>query len=224
MAVDVEVKITPTFKEKLPDDTQTAKQLGVWEMVRLVSRKTDLKRQEVAQVGGCYFVKDLLVSIDFDLEYFIASDFKTNIIDATNASNKQVANFWRGLLLKIKSHAKEHYDQFETVIADWKVDVKGDLVKTLPTDKKPTSAAEAKIKEGIGILVSDWLAELQFRLRQTAFKWEEDDYPKIEKQMKDGGVFLPDGLPRPPKPGKPPKRQTVAFPPCPGPQARPVKP
>jgi hypothetical protein len=224
MAVDVEVNITPTFKEKLPDETFTAKQLGVWEMVRLVSRKPDLKRQEVAPIGSCYFVKDLFVSIDFDLEYFIASDFNTNIINATNASNKQVANFWRGLLLKIKSHAKEHYDQFESVIAGWKADIKSDLVKTLPTDKKPTSAAEAKIKEGIGILVSDWLDELQFRLRQRAFKWEEDDYPKIEKQMKDGGVFLPDGLPRPPKPGKPPKRQTVTFPPFPGAEARRVKP
>src|SRR5262245_6657086 len=214
MAVDVEVNITPTFKEKIPDETSTAKQLGVWEMVRLVSRKTDIKRQEVAQVGGCYVVKDFFLSVDFDLQYFIASDFNTNIINATNASNKQLANFWRGLLLKIKSHAKEHYDQFESVITDWKADIKGDLAKTLPTDKKPTSAAEAKIKEGIGILVSDWLDELQFRLRQRAFKWEEDDYPNIEKQMTTGGVFLPDGLPRPPKPGKPPKRQTVTFPPC----------
>ena len=215
MAVDVEVNITPTFKEKLPDDTSTAKQLGVWEMVRLVSPKTDLKKQEVAQTtGGCYFVKDLLVSVDFNLDYFIASDFNAYIIAATNDSNKQLANFWRNLLRKIKSHAKEHYDQFENVITDWKKDIKADLVKTLPIEAKPTSAPEAKIKEGIGILVTDWLAELEFRLRQTAFDWEEKDYPNIEKQMTDGGVFLPNGLPRPPKPKKPAKRQPVAFPPC----------
>jgi hypothetical protein len=214
MAVNVEVNITPTFKEKLPDETSTAKQLGVWEKVRLVSRTPDIKRQEVAEIGGCRFVKDVLVSVDFDLEYFIASDFNSNIIDATNASNKQLANFWRGLLLKIKSHAKEHYDQFENVITDWKADIKGDLAKTLPAEAKPTSLPEAKIKEGIGILVSDWLVELEFRLRKTAFDWEEKDYPKIEEQMKKGGAFLPNGLPRPPKPGKAPKRRTVTFPSC----------
>jgi|SRR5215510_5726617 len=214
-SVDVEVHITPIFKRDLPNDTLTAKQLGLWEKVRLVSRKTDIKRQEVGQIGDCSFVKDLFVRIDFDLEYFIASDFKTNIIDATNNTNTQQANFWQNLLRKIKWHAEEHYEQFIKVIMDWEGDIKRDLVKTLPTDAKPTSATETKIKEGIGILVSDWLVELEFRLRKTAFDWEQEDYPNIEKQMTDGGVFLPQGLPRPPDPGKQaPKRRAVAFPPC----------
>ena len=226
--VDVDVHI-PKFGA--PDFGLTAKQIGqnsrpsghggassdVWELVRLVNGKVSLDPQTVAQVGKCNFVKDLTVRIDFGLEYFIAKDLQDNIDNAAQAGDKGRANFYRSLLLKIKSHAQQHYDQFVDVITAWEGDIKADLLKTLPTDKKPTSLQELEIKQGIGTLVADWVVELEFRLARRAYEWEKLDYPHIEAQMKGDprvSVFMPMGFGIPPAPKSPAARRKVVFPAC----------
>jgi hypothetical protein len=222
--VDVEVHI-PKFGA--PDFSMTAKQLGqssrpsgrgassdVWELVRLVNGMVSLDPQDVAQVGKCGFVKDLSVRVNFGLEYFVAKDLQDNI---SNAANKGVANFHHSILQKIKSHAQQHYEQFVEVIMAWEGDIKADLVKTLPTDKRPTSLQELQIKQAIGALVADWVVELEFRLKRRAYEWEKLDYPHIVKQMTSDPrvpVFMPTGLSLPPEPKGPAPRRKFAFPPC----------
>jgi hypothetical protein len=226
--VDVEVHI-PKFGA--PDFSSTARQLGqssrpssrgrvssdVWELVRLVNGKVSLDPQTVAQVGKCNFVKDLSVRVDFGLEYFVAKELQDNINSAANAGDKGLANFHRSLLLRIKSHAQQHYDQFVDVITAWEGDIKADLRKTLPTDKRPTSLQELDIKERIGALVADWMVELEFRLTRRAFEWEKLDYPHIEAQMKSDArvsVFMPMGFGLPPVPKRPAARRKITFPAC----------
>jgi hypothetical protein len=226
--VDVEVHI-PKFGA--PDFSLTARQLGqssrpsghagassdVWELVRLVNGKVTLDPQDVDQIGKCYFVKDLSIRVDFGLEYFIAKDLQDNITNAANAGDKGQANFHRSLLLKVKSHAQQHYEQFVEVIMAWEGDIKADLVKTLPTDKKPTSFQELQIKQAIGTLVADWVVELEFRLKRRAFEWEKLDYPHIEAQMKSDprvSVFMPMGFSLPPVPKSPGPRGKIIFPTC----------
>ncbi|MEN3364024.1 MAG: hypothetical protein V7606_1298 [Burkholderiales bacterium] len=226
--VDVDVHI-PKFGA--PDFSLTARQLGqnsrpsghgsassdVWELVRLVNGKVALDPQDVAQVGKCNFVKDLSVRVDFGLEYFVAKELQDNITNAAQAGDKGQANFHRSLLLKIKSHAQQHYEQFVDVITTWEGDIKADLLKTLPTDKKPTSLQELQIKQGIGTLVADWMVELEFRLTRRAYDWEKLDYPHIAAQMKAdprASVFMPMGFSFPPVPTKPAARRKIIFPAC----------
>jgi hypothetical protein len=228
MAVDVTVDIP---KLGSPDVSLTARELGqrsrpsghgtrasdVWEIVRL-DGKPSLDPQEVAQIGKCRFVKNLSVNVPFTLEYFVAKDLQDNVDNAVKTqAPKGEQNFHRWLLQRVKGHAAQHYDQYVKVITAWKADIKQDLEKTLPTEKRPTSLQELEIKEQIGALVSDWIAELDFRLKQDAFQWEKTDYPHIEKQMKStpgATVFMPTGLSLPPAPQSPASRRKVTFPPC----------
>jgi hypothetical protein len=225
--VDVSVYI-PKFGA--PDTSQTAKQLGqgaqpsgrgggsdVWELVRLFNGRVTLNPQDVAQIGKCSFVDKLTIRVDFDLQYCIAKDLEDNITSAANAGDTGLANFHRWLLLRVKSHANQHYEQFVKVIMTWEGEIKADLLNRLPTDKKPTSLPELDIKQGIGTLVADWIAELQFRLQQRAFDWEKLDYPHIEAQMTSDprvSVFMPMGFGLPPAPKKPAPRSKVKFPAC----------
>lgn len=110
---------------------------------------------------------------------------------------KDLATFYRSLLLRVKWHAEQHYEQFVKVIADWEGDIKHDLVKTLPTDQKPTSLQVLEIKQAIGALVAGWVDELGYRMKLEAYKWEMSDYPVIEAQMKRDprvSVFMPTGF------------------------------
>jgi hypothetical protein len=229
MAVDVKVDIP---KLGSPDLSLTAKELGqrsrpsgrgsrpsdVWEVVRLIDGKTSLDPQDVAKVGKCSFVKDLTVNVQFALEFFVAKELQDNADNAVRTqAPKSEQNFHRWLLQRVKTHAAQHYDQFVKVITAWKDEVRKDLEKSLPTEKKPTSLKEVEIKEQIGVLVSDWIAELDYRLKQEAFQWEKTDYPQIEKQMKStpgAAVFMPTGLSLPPTPKSPASRRKVTFPPC----------
>jgi hypothetical protein len=226
--VDVEVHILPRFGA--PDFSLTAKQLGarlaplgrvaghggqpgeVWEVVRLVNGKVKLDPQDVAQTGKCNFVNALAIRVDFALEYFIASDLQNNI---SNAPNIQVKNFYGLLLLKIKQHANEHYEQYIKEITDWEWDIKNSLMKTLPTQQNPTSQSVLEIKNAIGALVSDWFLQLDYRLKLAAYNWENTDYPRLSDWMKSQpGVFMPQGLAIPPAPQKPAPPRPVIFPPC----------
>jgi hypothetical protein len=230
-SVDVEVHIP---KLGMPDFSWTARQLGqrsrpgnarpgdrpsdVWELVRLVEGKVSLDRQRVEQIHGCNFVKDLFIRIDFGLEYFVARDLQDGINKAEEAGDKALENFYRSLLLRIRSHAHQHYEQFVKVIMAWEGDIKDDLVKTLPTKHKPTSLPELDIKQAIGTLVSDWALQLEFRLKQRAFDWEKEDYPEIEADMRKNlgaSTFMPMGLRLPPKPKSPASPRKVTFPRCP---------
>jgi hypothetical protein len=226
MAVDVEVHL-PKFGT--PDFSFTARELGqrfqrpghgnppndVWEIVHLVNGKVSLDPQNVAQIGACYYVSDLFIRVDFGLEYFIASDLKANKNNATQ--NRATANFYHWLLLRVQSHAKEHYEQFVKVIMTWEGDIKDDLVKTLPTDQKPTSLQELEIKSGIGGLVADWIVELEYRMKRAAFEWEKLDYPQIEAEMKNypgNPLWTPTGFAVPPQPRSPASRRKLIFPSC----------
>jgi hypothetical protein len=229
MAIDVKVDIP---KLGSPDLSLTAKELGqrsrpsghgsrasdVWEIVRLINGTSALDPQDVATVGKCSFVKDLSVNVHFDLEFFVAKELQDNVDNATNSQAPTgVQNFHRWLLQRVKTHAAQHYDQFVKVITAWKDEVRKDLEKTLPTEKKPTSLPEADIKKQIGAVVSDWATELAFRLQQEAFQWEKTDYPQIEKEMKSrpgAAVFMPTGFSLPPTPQSPASRRKVTFPPC----------
>jgi hypothetical protein len=228
--VDVEVHILPKFGA--PDFSLMAKQLGarlsplgrlpghvgqpsdVWEVVRLVDGRATLDPQEVAQIGKCNFVKALSIRIDFGLEYFIASELQTNI---NNAPNLQAKNFHTALLLKVKQHANEHYEQYVREIMAWEWDVKNALMNALPTQQKPTSLSVLDIKTAIGAMASDWLLELEYRLRVAAYNWENSDYPKITAWMTSQpgvSVFMPQGLAIPPAPQKPASPRQTSFPSC----------
>jgi hypothetical protein len=225
MAVDVTVHLP---KIGSPNFSHTARQLGqisragsrltdVWELVRLIDGKVSLDPQEVAQIDACRFVKDLHIHVRFGLEYFVASDLQNNVTNAKNSGNTALANFHRWLLLRVEGHALEHYKQFIEVIMTWEGDIKNDLAKALPTDQKPTSMQEEDIKKAIGALVSDWIVELEFRLKQAAFDWEHLDYPQIETQMNKypgASVFMPMGFSLPNAPKGPASRTKVKFPPC----------
>src|SRR5215468_6673682 len=148
-SLDVKVAI-PKFGQ--PDFSKTAKELGdVWESVSLVGT-VSLNPQDLGQTGSCWFVKDLLVSLDFRLDYFIAKEMDDNIKNAATVEEK---NQHRGLLLRIRWHAHQHYEQFVKEITDWQAEIKADLLKILPTDRRTTSLQESEIKNKIGILVSE---------------------------------------------------------------------
>jgi hypothetical protein len=186
-------------------------------MVGLVNGKVSLDPQDVAQIGRCFFVKDLSIRVAFGLEYFVARDLQDNIINAVNAGDTFLTKFYRWLLLRVTSHARQHYEQFVKVIMAWEGEIKDDLVKTLPTDQKPTSLQELEIKKRIGALVADWVAELDNRLKRAAFDWEKKDYPLIEWQMTHYpgvSVFMPMGFSLPPVPQSAASRQKITFPAC----------
>jgi hypothetical protein len=226
--VNVEVH-TPKFGP--PDFSLTARELGqrlrppgqggrpsdIWEIVRLVNGKVSLNPQDVAQISGCNFVKALSICVDFGLEYFVAKDLQDNIENADKLRDKGLGNFFRWLLLRVQSHARQHYEQFITVIMAWEGDIKNDLMKTLPAYQKPTSLQELDIKNGIGALVADWVVELEYRLKHRAFDWEKLDYPHIEAEMKrvpGASIFMPMGFGLPPIPQRPASRRKITFPPC----------
>jgi hypothetical protein len=226
--VNVEVH-TPKFGT--PDFSLTARELGqrmqpsghgsrpsdIWEIVRLVNGKVSLNPQDVAQIGSCNFVKALSIRVDFGLEYFVARDLQDNIQNAMQSQDKGLSNFFHWLLMRVQSHAKEHYEQFVTVIMAWEGEIKDDLMKKLPTDQTPTSLQALDIKNGIGALVADWVVDLEYRLKRRAYDWENLDYPHIEAEMKrvpGVSVFMPMGFGLPPKPQPPASRRKVTFPPC----------
>src|SRR4051794_34954512 len=111
-SVDVEVHLPKWVGT--PDVSRTAKELDAWELVSLTAKKLSLDPQEVAQNGRCNFVKELHLSVDFSLEYFVAKDFEDN--KAKAAGNKGLTNFYAWLQLELKKHAAEHYAQFSKVI------------------------------------------------------------------------------------------------------------
>lgn len=231
MAMDVQVHIP---KLGAPDLSLTASQLGghsrppgysgrpcdVWELVRLFNGRASLKPQDyVGQIGGCNFVKDLSIRVDLDLEYYVAKELQDNMTKANNAGDKALANFYHWLLNRVKWHAGEHYEQFVMVIMTWEGDIENDLAKTLPTDQKPTSLKELDIMNGVGALVSDWIVELDYRLKRAAYDWEQSDYPQIDAQMRSqklAPVFIPTKMAfsLPPLPQSPASRRKIAFPPC----------
>jgi hypothetical protein len=155
--------------------------------------------------------------IDFGLEYFVASDLRDNINNAANAGQTRLADFFHQLLRRVEWHATQHYEQFVKVIMAWEGDIKDDLIKALPTERKPTSLSEIEIKKGIGALVADWVVELDFRMKRESVEWENSDYPKIQAQMQSYpgvSVFMPRPFSVPPKPQSPAARRKITFPPC----------
>ena len=88
-------------------------------------------------------------------------------------------------------------------------------MKTLPTKARPTSLSELDIRNGIGVLVSDWAVQLEHALQMAAFKWERDDYPHVNTFIqKLPGVFFPQPLLVPSQPQAPAPQRKVLFPPC----------
>ena len=78
-SVDVEVDI-PKIGE--PDLSKTAEALGkVWESV-LLTGKAIVDPYDVMQIGKCYFVEELLIRVDFALEYFVAKELQDNLINS----------------------------------------------------------------------------------------------------------------------------------------------
>ena len=95
----------------------------------------------------------LFIRVNFALEYFIANELQNNISNATDPTVKRVH---RAILQRIIQQAKHHYEDYVDVITEWEGNIKDDLMKTLPSQTRPTSLSELDIRNRIGMLVSDW--------------------------------------------------------------------
>jgi hypothetical protein len=194
----------------------TAKKLDAWEMVVINTEKPPINPETLAQIGKCSFVKDLTVCVKCGVGYYIASDLFDFIDQFKNAPHSMEGSFFKQLLSRIKSHAAQHYQQDSEVIIAWGVELQTMLRSTLPVENRPTSLQEPEILNRIGILVADWVVELEYRLERRAYYWDKSDYPKIQDWMKKfpGPPLATSGFPTPLEPRNRAPPQKMTFPHC----------
>src|SRR5262249_47408378 len=135
-----------------PDFNSTKKQLDAWEVVRFDAGKggTPLALT-VAQVAKCYYVTDCTIDVPIPVTYSIASELQDNI---TNAQSTAERNAHKQLLMRIKTHARQHYTRVEKpLIPTWETDVKKDLARTLPSSTSATTEDEPAIRARLAPLV-----------------------------------------------------------------------
>ena len=167
MSINVAPKIAPLPE---PNTRLTAKKLDAWEMVVINTEKPTINPETLAQIGKCSFVKDLTVCVKCGVGYYIASDLFDFIGQFKDAPHSMEGSFFKQLLSRIKSHAAQHYQQDSEVIIAWGVGRRtSDYVKEhfAGVENRPTSLQEPEILKSVGILVADWVVELEYHLKQT---------------------------------------------------------